>query len=98
MQLNSTVGVKAQVTLIPVGVKEHNGKVERSHRIDEQYFYWKAPTDSIENFNKELEKWIFKYNNQRPHGGINYQTPLEKLNERWNFLTVFCFIKKEEED
>src|SRR5579864_8025768 len=28
--------------LIPPGVKELNGKVERSHRIDMQYFYWKA--------------------------------------------------------
>lgn len=80
--------------LIPVGVKEHNGKVERSHRIDEQYFYWKAPTDTLENFNTAQEKWIYKYNNTRPHGGINYQTPMEKLNERRIFLKDYCFLDK----
>jgi transposase InsO family protein len=30
--------------LIPPGVKELNGKVERSHRIDADYFYGRAPT------------------------------------------------------
>lgn len=84
--------------LIPVGVKEHNGKVERSHRIDEQYFYWKAPTDSIDEFNKALEKWVYEYNHKRPHGGINYQTPMEKLKEREVFLENYCFIDKKEEE
>lgn len=84
--------------LIPVGVKEHNGKVERSHRIDEQYFYWKAPTSTLEEFNAALDKWIFVYNNKRPHGGINYQTPLEKLNERYNFLNNYCFLDKTAEE
>ncbi len=83
--------------LIPVGVKEHNGKVERSHRIDEQYFYWEAPTSSIDDFNKALEKWVFEYNHKRPHGGISYQTPMEKLEERYNFLKDFCFLDKNEE-
>ncbi len=84
--------------LIPVGVKEHNGKVERSHRIDEQYFYWKAPTGSIDDFNKALEKWVYEYNHKRPHGGINYQTPIEKLKEREVFLEQYCFIDKKEEE
>lgn len=83
--------------LIPVGVKEHNGKVERSHRIDEQYFYWKAPTSTLEAFNEALDKWIFEYNHKRPHGGISYQTPMEKLNERYDFLNNYCFLEKGEE-
>lgn len=89
---------KIKHKLIPVGVKEHNGKIERSHRIDEQYFYWKAPTSTLEEFNVALEKWIFIYNNKRPHGGINYQTPMEKLAERYSFLDNFCFLDKSEED
>ncbi|RPJ71794.1 MAG: transposase [Alphaproteobacteria bacterium] len=84
--------------LIPVGVKEHNGKVERSHRIDEQYFYWRAPTTTIEAFNKALDEWIFEYNHRRPHGGISYQTPMEKLKERYNFLYNYCFLDKTEEE
>lgn len=68
--------------LIPVGVKELNGKVERSHRIDDQYFYWKAPIDNIFNFNIELCKWVKYYNNIRPHGSLKYLTPREKFYER----------------
>jgi len=84
--------------LIPVGVKEHNGKVERSHRIDEQYFYWKAPTSNLLDFNTALDKWMFNYNHKRPHGGINYQTPIEKLKERYDFLHTYCFLDREEEE
>jgi len=72
--------------LIPPGVKELNGKVERSHRIDEQYFYWKSPTKSLEAFNLSLARWLHKYNTKRPHGSLMYQTPLEKLYERLNTL------------
>lgn len=65
--------------LIPPGEKELNGKVERSHRIDEQYFYWKADTRSLDKFNQSLKKWLKQYNEQRPHGGLDYKTPKEKL-------------------
>jgi transposase InsO family protein len=68
--------------LLPPGAKELNGKVERSHRIDEQYFYWKAPTDNLEHFNAELGAWLEFYHRQRPHGGLEYRTPWEKLCER----------------
>lgn len=72
--------------LIPPGVKELNGKVERSHRIDEQYFYWRAPRGSVEGLNSALFDWIKVYNEQRPHGGLKYQTPMEKIRERMNRL------------
>jgi len=68
--------------LLPPGAKELNGKVERSHRIDEQYFYWKAPTDNLEHFNLEMKAWIEFYHRVRPHGGLKYKTPWEKLCER----------------
>jgi transposase InsO family protein len=68
--------------LIPPGVKELNGKVERSHRIDEQYFYWRASTISLERINHQMAQWIGYYNAQRPHGGLGYLTPEEKLTER----------------
>jgi transposase InsO family protein len=68
--------------LIPPGVKELNGKVERSHRIDADYFYGRAPTKTMELFNRALEQWLSFYNTQRPHGGIGYLTPKEKLKER----------------
>lgn len=75
---------KQEIThrLIPPGVKELNGKVERSHRIDADYFYGRAPTGSIEIFNRALAQWISFYNIHRPHGGLGYLTPMEKLKER----------------
>jgi transposase InsO family protein len=72
--------------LIPPGAKELNGKVERSHRIDEQYFYWQAPTDDLEHFNAKLMLWLEFYNRHRLHGGLGYLTPWEKIYERLQTL------------
>ena len=77
-------GIKHQC--IPPGVKELNGKVERSHRLDDQYFYWRAPRESFEGLNKAMSDWIKYYNEKRPHGGLKYMTPLEKIIERMNSL------------
>ncbi len=68
--------------LIPPGVKELNGKVERSHRIDDQYFYWKAPDKCLKTFNEKQQEWIRYYNEERPHYGLGFLTPVEKLQER----------------
>lgn len=71
---------------IPPGVKELNGKVERSHRIDDQYFYWRANRESFEGLNKSMKIWLNYYNEERPHGGLNYMTPKEKIEERMEGL------------
>lgn len=82
--------------LIPPGVKELNGKVERSHRIDADYFYGNAPTGSIEEFNHALARWIKRYNRERPHKGIGYLTPTEKLLERISELPKIKLTGDEE--
>lgn len=64
---------------IPPGEKELNGKVERSHRIDEQFFYWRAPTENLERFNQALACWLEVYNHEKLHGGLGFITPIEKL-------------------
>lgn len=64
---------------IPPGEKELNGKVERSHRIDEQFFYWRAPTDNLEGFNQDFAAWLYVYNHEKLHGGLGFITPIEKL-------------------
>lgn len=68
--------------LIPPGVKEHNGKVERSHRTDEQYFYWRATDKNLLVFNHQQDDWMRFYNLKRPHFGLGFLTPMEKLQER----------------
>lgn len=72
--------------LIPPGVKELNGKVERSHRIDEQYFYWRSTDKCLKTFNEQLSEWINYYNEERIHYGLKFLTPIEKLHERLNNL------------
>jgi hypothetical protein len=81
---------------IPSGVKELNGKVERSHRIDADYFYGRAPTSKLEHFNRALQGWIKRYNEERPHQGIAWMTPLEKLHERLSALSNESWPKDKE--
>jgi transposase InsO family protein len=71
---------------IPPGEKELNGKVERSHRIDEQFFYWQAHYQSFEAFEANVRAWVKVYNHERLHGGIGFTTPYEKLLERFQNL------------
>jgi transposase InsO family protein len=60
-----------------------NGKVERSHRVDEQEFYQLLDQDGISDdvhlFNEKLREWEDYYNDHRPHGALNGQTPYERL-------------------
>ena len=59
-----------------------NGKVERSHRVDDQEFYQLLDkdgiTDDIQLFNEKLREWE-DYNYHRPHGALSGQTPYERL-------------------
>lgn len=63
-----------------------NGKVERSHRIDDEEFYQvledSAVRESIHLFNKKLREWEDYYNFDRPHGALDGQTPYERLLEK----------------
>jgi len=60
-----------------------NGKVERSHRVDDQEFYQfldkDGITDDIYLFNEKLREWEDYYNYHRPHGTLAGQTPYERL-------------------
>lgn len=62
-----------------------NGKVERSHRIDEEEFYRMLDGVVIDDtalFNKKLREWENFYNHNRPHGGLGGHTPYERLRQR----------------
>lgn len=60
-----------------------NGKVERSHRVDDQEFYQlidqNGISDNIHLFNDKLREWENYYNYHRPHGALDGQTPYERL-------------------
>jgi len=63
-----------------------NGKVERSHRIDDQEFYQlidqNGISDDIHLFNEKVREWEDYYNYHRPHGALQGQTPFERLIEK----------------
>lgn len=60
-----------------------NGKVERSHRVDDQEFYQLLDKDGISDdihlFNEKLREWEDYYNYHRPHGALSGQTPYGRL-------------------
>jgi transposase InsO family protein len=62
-----------------------NGKVERSHRIDQEEFYRMLEgvvIDDTELFNDRLREWETFYNFNRPHGALGGQTPYERPRQR----------------
>jgi transposase InsO family protein len=61
-----------------------NGKVERSHRIDDEEFYRLLAGEVIDDaklFNTKLHEWERFYNFARPHGALGGQTPYERLRQ-----------------
>jgi transposase len=55
----------------------HNGKVERSHRSDNQRFYYKLKFYSLEDLRYQAKLYL-KRSNNIPMSVLNYKTPLEQ--------------------
>jgi transposase InsO family protein len=57
-----------------------NGKVERSHRIDAEELYRLLDGALIDSklFSDKLQEW----EDHRPHGGLDGQTPYERLRQK----------------
>ncbi len=56
-----------------------NGKVERSHRTDQEEFYQLLTYTDDVDLNKKLAEWERFYNLERPHGAFKGKTPYEAL-------------------
>jgi hypothetical protein len=69
-----------------VGPTRLNGKVERSHRVDDQEFYQLLDRDGISDdihlFNDKLREWEDYYNYHRPHGALRGQTRTNGLSKK----------------
>ncbi len=59
-----------------------NGKVERSHRSDQQEFYQLLSYKGDVDLEAKLDEWERFYNFARPHGAHNGQTPYEALRDK----------------
>ena len=67
-----------QHKLIKVFTPRHNGKVERSHRKDNEHFYASHKFYSFEDFQKQLAVWQYKYNDF-PMRPLNWRSPKQVL-------------------
>jgi transposase InsO family protein len=56
-----------------------NGKVERSHRTDEEEFYQLLSYKGDVDLEEKLARWERHYNLDRPHGAHNGKSPYEAL-------------------
>lgn len=66
--------------LIDPGKPAQNGKVERSHREDQQKFYEQNKFKSFKDLQEKMKRWNIYYNNLE-HCGLNGKTPNEALVE-----------------
>lgn len=66
--------------LIKPKTPRHNGKVERSHRKDQERFYYNKVFCSFEDFKNRLKYWEKEYNNF-PMKPLNWLSPNEKYLE-----------------
>ena len=65
--------------LIKVYTPRHNGKVERSHRKDNEYFYATHRFYSFDDFAKQLKVHNYNYN-KFPMRPLNWKAPADYIN------------------
>jgi len=56
-----------------------NGKIEAFWKIIKQEFFRPNHFDSMEDMVLNLGNYLFECNHLRKHGGLNYETPFDKL-------------------
>ena len=73
------LGIKHK--LIPTRTPWHNGKVERSHRNDQRYFYDWETFRNVDELNEKLEKHL-EWSNNKPMRTLGYKSPKQLLAEK----------------
>ncbi len=75
----------AKLVRFPLGRKGYNGRVERSHRTDDEEFYLPLLLGIKEEREllKRAAQWVYHYNVERGHTGkgMDGQSPWQKLRE-----------------
>lgn len=78
----------------------HNGKVERSHKTDNQEFYAFQQFTSLDDVRNKMQNWVYRYNNNRPHSALKMKTPQQYENMKLEILhqkNYFEFPQKDGE-
>lgn len=74
--------------LIDPGKPAQNGKIERFHRTVEEEFYQHETFKDLNSLRKKFRDYLYYYNNEREHQGLDGLTPLEKLQTFPEFATI----------
>lgn len=56
-----------------------NGKVEAFFRILKKEFFTPNSFKDLNKVKEQMGRYLFEYNHLRRHGGLNYETPFDKL-------------------
>lgn len=80
--------------LIPIATPKQNGKVERSHRTDDEEFYNQRAFRKPAKRRRELARHIEYYNRQRPNQALGWLTPLEKLTSFPDYQGVTLSLRR----
>lgn len=89
-QIMNQLGIRHQ--LIRPYTPRHNGKVERSHRTDQERFYNFLQFSTFEELQEKMQDWLNRYN-RKPHTALRnrygkkvLQSPLDKREELLEIL------------
>lgn len=66
--------------LIPVGVKELNGKVENTHKQDDREFFAKGPFRDVKHIQTCSQGYNLRWNQTRATKALGWKTPIETVN------------------
>ena len=72
--------LKIEHSLIRPHTPTQNGKVERSHRKDQELFYYKRVFLNLEDLREKGRRWLREYNNF-PMRPLKWMSPIEKMME-----------------
>jgi hypothetical protein len=86
-KLLDTLGIAHK--LIPPRTPWHNGKVERSHRNDQRYFYDWEKVGSLEELNEKLAGHLV-WSNSKPMRTLGHKNPNQLLAERLALAPDSC--------
>ena len=82
--------------LIPVGVKELNGKVENTHKQDDREFFAMNIFSTYESIALSTKGYSDRWNTQRATKALGWLTPAQAIEQAYvKAIAMMMFIKKE---
>src|SRR5579883_2614554 len=85
--------------LIPIAEKEINGKVENTHKYDDEEFYSQRRYPSLESLQAAVQKYNHDWNENRRTKTLGWRSPgelLEEINATILTLLLFCRVEDPE--